>query len=100
MAARVAVASPPHALMASRSMPGRAAPAGQQQIANATAPMSSANEQNASHRTTANTTATSALEDCPRLAAFTVVLLGAPTENVNAPWTGWESADITCQPTV
>src|SRR6185437_14848264 len=100
MAARVAVARAPHAPMASRSVPGRAAPAGQQQIVNATAPMSSAKEQKASHRTAANTTAVSLPGGAWRLAGFTAVLLGAPTENVNAPCTGWESADITCQPTV
>jgi hypothetical protein len=26
--------------------------------------------------------------------------LGCPIENVNAPWTGWVSAETTCQATV
>src|SRR5450759_2251818 len=43
---------------------------------------------------------TSRLAGGPSAAGFTAVLLGAPTEKVNAPWTGWESAEITCQPTV
>src|SRR5512146_1765799 len=42
---------------------------------------------------------TSLLAGGSRLAGFTAVLLAAPTEKVNAPCTGCESADITCQPT-
>src|SRR5215469_16050290 len=100
MAASVAAASPPHAPMASRSRPGLDAPDGQQQITNATAPMSSAKQQNASQRTAPNASTMSLLAGGARLAGVTTLLLGAPIENVNAPCTGCESAEITCQPTV
>src|SRR5579859_1576091 len=86
--------------MVSRSTSGLEAPAGQHQSTNETAPNSSAKQQNARNRTTPNARPISGLP--PWLSAFglTVVLLGAPIENVQAPWTGCESAEITCQPTV
>src|SRR5215469_648686 len=89
-----------HAPMVSLSTSWLEAPAGQHQSTNPIAPINSAKEQKATHRTKPNTMPTSGL--AVRLIVFglTEVALGAPTEKVNAPCTGWESAEITCQPTV
>src|SRR5215472_11167965 len=86
--------------MVSRSTSGLEAPAGQHQSTNATAPTKRAKQQKAIHRTTPNANPTSGLAPWLRVAGLTEVLLGAPIENVNAPCTGCESAEITCQPTV
>src|SRR5215469_14664879 len=93
-------ASPLHAPMVSRSTSGLEAPAGQHQSTNPTAPISSAKQQKATNRTTPNAVPISGLPPWLRVAGLTVVLLGAPIENVNAPCTGCDSAEITCQPTV
>src|SRR5579872_2210513 len=100
MAPSVAAVSAPHPVSASLMMPGRLAPPGQQQITNATAPIISANAPNPTPRTTPNAVVTSLLAGGWRLASVTVLALGAPSEKVNAPCTGCESADITCQATV
>jgi hypothetical protein len=68
--------------MASFSTAGRVAPAGQHQITNATAPIISAKQQNATNRTMPNARPTSGSEGWRRVAVFTEVLLGAPTEKV------------------
>src|SRR5215472_5377533 len=86
--------------MVSRSTSGLEAPAGQHQSTNATAPTKRAKQQKAIHRTTPNANPTSGLALWLRVAGLTEVLLGAPTEKVNAPSTGCEPSEITCQPTV
>src|SRR5215469_9800699 len=99
-APRTEPASPLHAPMVSRRTSGLAAPAGQHQSTNPTAPISSAKQQNAAHRTTPNAMPTRGPAVWLSLAGLTEVLLGAPIEKVDAPCTGCESSEITFQPTV
>ena len=65
-----------------------------------TAPLSIAKQQKASQRTTPKMKLTKWPAGGWRLAWVTTVLLGAPIEKVNAPCTGCESAEMTCQLTV
>src|SRR6185437_4486296 len=94
----VAANRPKELAMTSRPAPGRLPPSGQQMIRNATAPPSSAKHRYASPRTTVYRPLTSG-SDAGRTAP-TWVALAAPTENVNAPLTGWVSAEMTCQTAV
>lgn len=85
MAPRTEAASPPHALIVSRKTSGLEAPPGQHQSTKATAPARSAKQQKATQRTRPNTRPIAGLALWLIAFGLTEVLLGAPTENVQAP---------------
>src|SRR3954453_23213653 len=97
-AASVEPISPDQLAMTSPGTPLRRAPEGQQTMRKAIAPASSVKNAYSSQRAIAYKVATVAASG--DLIAGTWVALGAPTENVNAPCTSWESADTTCHSAV